>query len=124
MSDALSARVEWKRGDDPFFDGKYSRAHSWTFDGGAVVPASSSPHIVPVPFSVAAAVDPEEAFVASLASCHLLWFLSICAKRGFCVNGYTDSATGEMSVNERGKLVISVVCLHPCVDWVGEIPDD
>ena len=119
----IQTMIEWERGDNPFLDGKYSRAHTWTFDGGAIVLASSSPHIVPLPFSVEKAVDPEEAFVVSLSSCHMLWFLSIAAKQGFRVNAYRDSAIGEMSRNEQGKLFVSVVRLHPFVEWDGEAPD-
>ena len=80
--------------DKAFTDKRYSRAHSWQFDGGCTVPASSSPHIVPLPFSDESAVDPEEAFVASLSSCHMLCFLSIAAKRGFVVDIYRDEAQG------------------------------
>ena len=76
------ATVEWARGDALFSDRRYARAHRWRFDGGAVVPASSSPHVVPVPLSDPAAVDPEEAFVAALASCHMLCFLALAAERG------------------------------------------
>jgi organic hydroperoxide reductase OsmC/OhrA len=107
----IQSTIVWERGAAQFIDGKYSRAHSWSFDGGAVVPASSSPHIVPLPFSIESAVDPEEAFVASLSSCHMLWFLSIAAKRGLRVNFYRDVAVGEMGHNEHNKLVISLVRL-------------
>ena len=75
----ISAKITWQRNGAEFIDNRYSRGHVWLFDGGVEVPASSSPHVVPVPLSVAAAVDPEEAFVASLASCHMLWFLSLAA---------------------------------------------
>jgi organic hydroperoxide reductase OsmC/OhrA len=120
----IQSTVRWERGDAQFIDGRYSRAHSWSFDGGAVVPASSSPHIVPLPFSVESAVDPEEAFVASLSSCHMLWFLSIAANRGLRVNCYRDVAIGEMSKNEDNKLVISIVRLRPHIDWDGDAPAD
>ena len=120
----IQSTVTWVRGEAQFIDGRYSRAHSWSFDGGAVVLASSSPHIVPLPFSIESAVDPEEAFVASISSCHMLWFLSIAAKRGFRVNYYRDVAIGEMSKNEGNKLVISIVRLRPHVDWDGDTPAD
>jgi organic hydroperoxide reductase OsmC/OhrA len=120
----IQSTVTWERGDAQFIDGRYSRGHSWSFDGGAVVPASSSPHIVPLPFSIESAVDPEEAFVASLSSCHMLWFLSIAAKRGLRVNYYRDVAIGEMSKNQDNKLVISIVRLRPHVDWDGDTPAD
>lgn len=120
----IQSTVTWERGNAQFIDGKYSRAHSWSFDGGPVVLASSSPHIVPLPFSIESAVDPEEAFVVSLSSCHMLWFLSIAAKRGLRVNYYRDHAIGEMSKNEDNKLVISIVRLRPHVDWDGDTPAD
>ena len=88
-----SASITWERNGATFSDNRYSRAHEWHFDGGCKVPASSSPHVVPLPFSDASAVDPEEAFVASLSSCHMLWFLSIAAKRGYVVDQYRDAAT-------------------------------
>lgn len=100
------AEVLWLRGDQPFIDNRYSRKHVLRFDGGAEVPGSSSPHVVPVPMSDASAVDPEEAFIASLSSCHMLWFLAIAAKRKFCVDRYFDSASGVMEKNADGKLWI------------------
>jgi organic hydroperoxide reductase OsmC/OhrA len=87
-----TATIEWSGNGSVFTDNRYSRAHHWTFDGGAVVPASSSPHVVRVPFSDPAAVDPEEAYVAALSSCHMLWFLSIAAGEGYAVTSYRDEA--------------------------------
>jgi organic hydroperoxide reductase OsmC/OhrA len=107
------ARVEWSRGGAVFTDNRYSRAHRWLFDGGTEVPASSSPHVVPLPMSVEAAVDPEEAFVASLASCHMLWFLSLAAKRGFVVESYRDEAIGMLEKDTSGKLAMTRVTLRP-----------
>jgi organic hydroperoxide reductase OsmC/OhrA len=107
------AVIEWKRGDAVFTDNRYSRGHRWIFDGGIEVPASSSPKTLPVPLSVEAAVDPEEAFVASLSSCHMLWFLAIAAKRGFVVDGYRDAAVGVLAKDASGKLVMTVVTLRP-----------
>ena len=95
-----TATVSWQRGDARFVDNRYSRAHEWRFDGGTVVPASSSPHSVPVPLSDPRGVDPEEAFVAALSSCHMLWFLSIAAKRGFVVDSYEDNAVGYLEKND------------------------
>lgn len=114
------AAIHWKRDDQVFTDNRYSRGHTWTFDGGITVPASSSPHIVPLPYSVANAVDPEEAFVASLSSCHMLWFLSIAAKRGFCVDSYTDHAVGLMEKNDAGRLAITRVILRPQAIFSGK----
>jgi organic hydroperoxide reductase OsmC/OhrA len=118
-----TATIEWSRGEAAFLDQKYPRAHRWRFDGGAVVSGSSSPHVVPEPHSDPAAVDPEEAFVAALASCHMLWFLSIAAKRGFVVDTYTDHASGTMARIAKGKLGITVVVLRPCVRFRGAAPD-
>ena len=113
------ATISWQRGAAPFTDNKYSRAHTWTFDGGIEVPASSSPSVVKEPYSNAQAVDPEEAFVASLSSCHMLWFLSIAAQRGFCVDRYLDAASGVMSRNAAGKLAMTRVTLRPDVAFAG-----
>ncbi len=124
---AYTATVRWERGDQPFTDQRYSRRHEWAFDGGARVPASSSPHVVPVPLSDAAAVDPEEAFVASLSSCHMLWFLFVAAKRGFRVDRYEDQAVGEMGKNDEGRAAMTRVTLRPRIAFSGERtpgPDD
>jgi organic hydroperoxide reductase OsmC/OhrA len=114
------ATIAWQRGDARFVDNRYSRVHTWTFDGGAEVRASSSPHVVPAPWADATAVDPEEAFVASIASCHMLWFLSIAAGRGFRVDRYVDAAVGTMAKNDQGKLAITRVTLHPDAAFSGD----
>lgn len=115
------AKIHWQlQGGESFADNRYSRVHSWTFDGGTVVPASSSPAVVPVPMSSADAVDPEEAFVASLSSCHMLWFLSIAAKRGFSVSEYTDDARGTMGKNSAGKMAMTRVELSPLAKFDGD----
>jgi organic hydroperoxide reductase OsmC/OhrA len=114
------ARIHWERGAAPFTDNRYSRGHSWHFDGGVEVPASSSPHTVRVPLSVAAAVDPEEALVASLSSCHMLWFLSLAASGGFRVDDYTDEALGVMGKNAAGRIAMLSVTLRPRVRFSGE----
>lgn len=111
------AQINWKCNTDSFIDNKYSRAHSWTFDGGLTVPASSSPSIVPEPWSDASNLDPEEAFVAALSSCHMLWFLSLAQNRGFAVSSYTDGAIGTMNKNAQGKLAITEVELNPKVEF-------
>lgn len=118
------ATVKWQRHEGDFLANNYSRAHVWAFDGGCEVPASASPHIVPRPWSEPAHVDPEEAFVASLASCHMLFFLSIAAARGFQVDSYTDKALGHMSKNPQGKTAITTAELHPQAEFSGaKIPD-
>lgn len=114
------AIIHWERNGEAFTDNRYSRSHTWTFDGGIEVPASSSPHVVPLPYSNPSAVDPEEAFVASLSSCHMLWFLSIAAKRGFRVDSYTDDAAGVMKKDESGRLAITRVTLRPRVTFSGD----
>lgn len=112
--------VLWSRDGATFTDNRYGRGHRWRFDGGVEVPASSSPHVVPVPMSVEEAVDPEEAFVASLSSCHMLWFLSIAAKRGFVVDRYRDEAVGILAKDEAGKTAMTRVTLHPETRFAGD----
>jgi organic hydroperoxide reductase OsmC/OhrA len=118
-----SATITWNRNGAVFSDNRYSRAHRWQFDGGLDVPGSSSPHVVHVPLSDPAAVDPEEAFVASLSSCHLLWFLDHARRRSLVVERYEDQAVGEMTRNEQGRLWMSRVTLQPEVSFVGRQPD-
>lgn len=115
-----TATIQWRRGVQPFADGRYSRAHSWHFDGGAMVAASSSPHVVPLPYSDPAAVDPEEAFIAAISSCHMLWFLSIAAGRGFVVESYTDQASGTLAANAAGRQAITEVVLRPAATFGGD----
>lgn len=114
------ATVTWNRGEQPFTDNRYCRGHTWSFDGGAEVPASSSPLVVPLPMSVAANVDPEEAFVASVSSCHMLFFLSIAARSGFCIDSYVDRAFGVMEKNSDGKMAMTRVTLRPDVAFSGD----
>jgi len=114
------ARVAWQRNDAPFTDHRYSRGHEWSFDGGVTVPASASPFVVPAPHSVAAAVDPEEALVASAASCHMLWFLALAAKRGIVVDRYVDEAFGVMEKNAEGRLAITRITLRPRIAYGGD----
>lgn len=115
-----TATIEWRRNGADFLDNRYSRSHTWLFDGGSEVLASSSPHVIPVPMSDLSAVDPEEAFVACISSCHMLWFLSIAAKRGFIVENYKDSSLGLMSKNSEGKMAITSVTLSPVTAFSGE----
>ena len=115
------AEVHWQRGaHEPFTDQRYSRRHMLRFDGGTEVPGSSSPSVVALPMSDAAAIDPEEAFVASLAACHMLWFLSLAAQQRYVVDSYHDAALGVMAKNAAGKLWISTVTLRPEVRFGGE----
>ncbi|MET0534447.1 MAG: OsmC family protein [Steroidobacter sp.] len=117
-----TATIYWQRLGAVFTDQKYSRAHEWRFDGGVTVPGSSSPHVVRVPYSDPAAVDPEEAFVASLSSCHMLFFLSLAAKQGFVIDSYEDAAIGVMGKNEAGRMAMTVVTLRPKAIFSGRQP--
>ncbi|HEY8382973.1 MAG TPA: OsmC family protein [Microvirga sp.] len=120
MAHAHTATIRWGRGEAVFSDGRYSRAHSWTFDGGITVPGSPSPSIVPLPYSREDAVDPEEAFVASVSSCHMLTFLHLASKKRYVVDSYEDRAAGVMTKNERGRLFVSKVTLDPVIVFSGE----
>ena len=118
-----TATIIWKSDSlDRFSKNQYTRGHTWEFDGGVTVPASSSPHAVRVPFSVEAAVDPEEALVASVSSCHMLSFLWVVSKNGFVAESYEDNAVGEMTTNDEGKQWISKITLDPQIVWSGNAP--
>jgi len=119
MSHEYWATVRWARDGAAFTDQKYSRAHVWAFDGGVEVPASSSPLSVRLPYSREDAVDPEEAFVAALSSCHMLFFLTFAAKAGFVVDSYEDRACGIMEKNSQGKLFVAKVTLDPQIAFSG-----
>lgn len=114
-----SVTVVWERAGADFNGGGYSRAHRWEFDGGVTVPASASPQVVRVPLSDPAAVDPEEAFVAALSSCHMLWFLYFAARDGFTADSYRDDAIGHMERNDEGRLAITRVVLRPSIRFSG-----
>lgn len=120
-----TATIRWSRtGDGDFTRGQYSRAHEWAFDGGAVIHAGPSPHVVPAPWSDLAAVDPEEAFVAALASCHMLFFLDFARRAGIVVDAYVDEAEGALERRTDGKFWMSRVTLHPRVSWGGNSPGE
>jgi organic hydroperoxide reductase OsmC/OhrA len=115
------AKINWVKGNDEIYiDNKYSRGHEWIFDGGLTVQASSSPHVVPLPYSIEANVDPEEAFVATLSSCHMLFFLSIAAKRKYIVDSYVDNAVGVMEKDNEGKISMTKVTLKPHIQFSGD----
>lgn len=121
-----TATISWKS-DAPelFTKNRYTRGHTWSFDGGIEVPASSSPHSVRLPFSVEEAVDPEEALVAAAASCHMLTFLYVAARKGFRIDSYEDNAVGEMTANVDGKQWVSKITLDPKIEWAGDtLPTD
>lgn len=115
-----TATISWRRNGAVFTDNRFSRAHVWRFDGGAEVPASATPNVVPPPLSDPAGVDPEEALVAAASACHMLWFLSLAAKKGFLVESYEDEATGELGKNLEGQQAITSVMLRPQVAFAGE----
>ena len=119
-----SAVIAWQRDGQLFTDHRYRRQHEWRFDGGAVVSGSSSPQVVPLPMSNASAVDPEEAFVASLSSCHLLWFLDIACRAGWVVDDYHDEASGVLARNAGGRAAMTVVTLRPQVRFAGDHQPD
>ncbi len=118
------ATISWSaKPGEAFAKGQYSRAHEWAFDGGAVVPASASPHIVPAPWSDAAGVDPEEAFVASLSSCHMLFFLDFAKRGGWAISSYVDEAEGVLGKLADGRMAMTRVTLRPRVGWEGDPPE-
>ena len=118
-----TATIQWRRGpDEPFSDNKYARGHQWSFDGGVTFRASSSPHVVPR-YSDPAGVDPEEAFVAALSSCHMLTFLYLAANAGLVIDSYDDTATGRMAKTPEGRVWVAEVVLHPDVRWQAPAPD-
>ena len=119
MAHEYTAQVVWTREGAVFADNRYSRGHVWRFDGGVEVPASSSPLSVKLPLSRADAVDPEEALVAAVSSCHMLFFLGFAAKAGFVVDKYEDAGLGVMTKNEEGKLFVSKITLNPAITFSG-----
>jgi organic hydroperoxide reductase OsmC/OhrA len=113
------ATIHWQRTSPDFLKGKYSREHTWTFDGGATVSASPSPSVVPAPYSNPALVDPEEAFVAAISSCHMLTFLYLASRQGFQIDSYDDTAVGLVTKNEKGVPWVSSVTLNPKIVYSG-----
>ncbi len=115
------AKITWKSdAPDTFTKNRYTRGHSWEFDGGVTVPASSSPHAVRLPYSIEAAVDPEEALVAAASSCHMLTFLWLAATMGFNIESYEDNAVGEMTSMDDGRQWVSTITLEPQIAWTGD----
>ena len=120
-----SAKISWQVDTpDTFTKGRYTRGHSWYFDGGITVPASSSPQSVRLPFSIEQAVDPEEALVAAASSCHMLSFLWVASRKGLTIESYEDDAVGEMTTAEDGKQWISKITLNPTIVWIGDAPSN
>ncbi|MEG2029767.1 MAG: OsmC family protein [Janthinobacterium sp.] len=116
------ATVAWQRDGQDFAGQRYSRGHEWQFDGGLTVAASSSPLSVPLPMSVAANIDPEEALVAATSSCHMLFFLSLAAQRGYVIDDYRDAAVGELGKNAAGRLAMTRIVLRPRIAFAGTPP--
>jgi organic hydroperoxide reductase OsmC/OhrA len=119
-----TAAIRWSN-DDPeeFAKGRYNRAHEWRFDGGQVVRGSSSPSVVREPLSDAFGVDPEEALVAAVSSCHMLWFLDLARRAGHALASYEDEADGALEKCADGKVRITRVTLRPRIAWAGDAPD-
>jgi organic hydroperoxide reductase OsmC/OhrA len=117
---AYHATVSWSRDGAKFTDNRYSRGHEWAFDGGARVAASSSPLNVPLPMSVEANVDPEEALAAAASSCHMLFFLSFAGRAGYVVERYVDHAAGYMEKNADGKMAMQRIVLRPDIVFAGD----
>ncbi len=114
------AVIRWQKSEDEAFsDNQYSRGHTWEFDGGVTVPASSSPHVVPLPLSVEENVDPEEAFIAALSSCHMLTFLGIAAKKKYVIESYVDDAIGVLEEDNSGRSSVTTVTLRPKIVFIG-----
>jgi organic hydroperoxide reductase OsmC/OhrA len=114
------ATIRWTRTGDEFLKGRFPRAHTWSFDGGLTVPASSSPAAVPAPYSNPANIDPEEAYVASISSCHMMTYLWVAYRNGFIVDSYEDEAVGVLTKNEKGIPWVSVITLHPKISYSGD----
>ena len=117
------AQVIWHCDDSDFLKRRYSREHKWLFDGGISLPASASPHVVPLPMSSEHAVDPEEAFIAALSSCHMLFFLDYASAEKISVVSYSDQARGVMEKNQHGKIAITRVTLNPQVVYKAQVPE-
>ena len=116
------ATVAWQRDGQDFAGQRYSRGHEWQFDGGLTVAASSSPLSVPLPMSVAENIDPEEALVAATSSCHMLFFLSLAAQRGYVIDDYRDAAIGDLGKNAAGRLAMTRIVLRPRIAFAGTPP--
>ncbi|MDD1824229.1 OsmC family protein [Photobacterium sp. ZSDE20] len=114
------AIIRWQKAqDEAFSDNQYSRGHTWEFDGGVIVPTSSSPHVVPLPLSVEENVDPEEAFIAAIASCHMLTFLGIAAKQKYVIESYVDDVIGVLEEDDSGRSSVTTVTLRPKIVFIG-----
>ena len=118
-----TAEIKWaaKEGGEEFLKGRFSRAHTISFDGGTVIPASASPHVVGK-WAVEAAVDPEEMLVAALSSCHMLSFQHVARLAGFAVKAYDDHAEGVTEEIAPGRLAVTKVKLRPEIEWAGAAP--
>ena len=116
-----TAKVRWQisEGED-FASNRYSRAHTWSFDGGLSVPGSAAPGYLPAALIDESAVDPEEALLASAASCHMLYFLAYAAKAGFTMTSYEDNPEGTVEKNETGDPWMSTIVMRPSAVFTGD----
>lgn len=116
------ALIEWRRETADFDYKTYNRAHTLEFDGGIRVPGSAAPGNVPPTAAGAPGVDPEQAFVASLSSCHMLWFLHLASRARLVVDRYVDHASGVLEKNAEGREAMTRVALRPVVTFSGRKP--
>ncbi len=116
-----TARVRWEISDgEDFRANRYSRAHNWSFDGGLSVPGSAAPGYLPAELIDESAVDPEEALLASAASCHMLYFLAYAAKAGFTIASYEDNPEGKVEKNDAGDPWVSAIVMRPNAVFTGD----
>ena len=116
------ATVEWRRTTADFRYATYDRSHVLRFEGGIEVPAGAAPGNVPASAPKAPGVDPEQAFVAAISSCHMLWFLHLACEAGLTVDRYTDRAVGVLAKNGEGRMAITRVTLRPEIAFSGTGP--
>ncbi len=122
----ISTSIIWHKGkEEIFLDGQYKRTHQWIMKGGMILNASASPEIVPIPMSDPALIDPEEAFLSSVSSCHMLFFLSIAARKKLVIDSYQDTPIAIMGKNENGKMAVQSITLQPKVVFgEGKAPNE
>ena len=116
------ATIDWRRQSADFDHKTYNRNHTLAFEGGIRVPATAAPANIPPTAAGAPGVDPEQAFVASLSSCHMLWFLHLASRAKFVVDGYVDEASGVLEKNAEGRMAMTRVTLRPVVAYSGRAP--
>ena len=116
------AKIEWLRGGAEFSYEKYNRLHTWRFEDGIEVPGRAAPGNIPKSAPLGPGIDPEQAFVASLSACHMLWFLHVACRAKLVVERYADEAVGTLGKNAEGKMAMTRVALRPTVSFSGRAP--